>query len=241
MRINYNFAFKDSKLRPWERPSPPNLLLTDASLEKKLKYIYDGFNNNGNLFYPSTVILASSIGIYFFNLYPKAILKTLESDHYQYEQISNKLSNLEASKARFKSNLKDIEDYFYQPTTSYLFAFYLQNSIPKGIRLDNYYFSDNGFDITATSYSIENLNEFLTLIIESPVVIKESVSVAFLNRVDTSISATKDKVTTFNIAIYGDTKKIDIKNREKLYEEAQANGLLKKLKRFNNLKNLLQL
>ena len=241
MRINYNFAFKDSKLRPWERPAPPNLLLTDASLEKKLKYIYDGFNNNANLFYPSTVILASSIGIYFFNLYPKGILKTLENDHYQYEQISNKLSNLEASKTRFKSNLRDIEDYFYQPTTSYLFAFYLQNSIPKGIRLDNYYFSDNGFDITATSYSIDNLNEFLTLIIESPVVIKESVSVAFLNRVDTSTSATKDKVTTFNIAIYGETKKIDIKNREKLYEEAQANGLLKKLKRFNNLKNLLQL
>jgi len=241
MRINYNFAFKDSKLRPWQRPAPPNLLLTDASLEKKLKYIYDGFNNNANLFYPSTVILASSIGIYFFNLYPKGILKTLENDHYQYEQISNKLSNLKASKKRFKSNLKDIEDYFYQPTTSYLFAFYLQNSIPKGIRLDNYYFSDNGFDITATSYSIDNLNEFLTLIIESPVVIKESVSVAFLNRVDTSISATKDKVTTFNIAIYGETKKIDIKNREKLYEEAQANGLLKKLKRFNNLKNLLQL
>ena len=81
----------------------------------------------------------------------------------------------------------------------------------------------------------------MTLIIESPVVIKESVNVAFLNRIDTSISATKDKVTTFNTVIYGETKKIDIKNREKLYEEAQANGLLKKLRRFNNLKNLLQL
>ena len=126
--------------------------------------------------------------------------------------------------------MRDIEEYFYQPTTSYLFAFYLQNSIPKGIKLDNYYFSDNGFDISATSYSIDNLNEFLTLIIESPVVIKESVNVAFLNRIDTSISATNDKVTTFNIVIYGEIKKIDIKNREKLYEEAQANGLLKKLK-----------
>ena len=81
----------------------------------------------------------------------------------------------------------------------------------------------------------------MTLIIESPVVIKESVNVAFLNRIDTSISATNDKVTTFNIVIYGETKKIDIKNSEKLYEEAQANGLLKKLKRFNNVKNLLQL
>ena len=241
MRINYNFAFKDSKLRPWERPAPPNLLLTDASLEKKLKYIYDGFNSNAILFYPSTLIIASSIGIYFFSLYPKGILKTLEVDHYQYEQISNKLSNLEALKRKFKTNLKDIEDYFYQPTTSYLFAFYLQNSIPKGVKLDNYNFSDNGFDISATSYNIDNLNDFLTLIIESPVVIKESVKVAFLNRSESSISSNQDKKINFNIAIYGETKKIDIKKREKLYEEAQANGLLKKLKRFNNLKNLLKL
>ena len=54
-------------------------------------------------FIPSTVVLASSIGIYFFSLYPKGILKTLENDHYQYEQISNKLSNLEASKKGLKA------------------------------------------------------------------------------------------------------------------------------------------
>ena len=39
MRLNYNFAFKDSKLTPWERPSPSNLLISDASLDKKLSYI----------------------------------------------------------------------------------------------------------------------------------------------------------------------------------------------------------
>ena len=241
MRINYNFAFKDSKLRPWQRPAPPNLLLTDATFERKLKYIYDGFNRNSYLFYPSTLILASSIGIYFFSLYPKGVLKVLENDHFQYEQISNKINNLESSKNKFKSNLRNIEDYFSQPTTSYLFAFYLQNSIPKGIKLDNYYFSDNGFDISATSYSIDSLNEFLTLIIESPIVIKESVNIAFLNSKESPASTNKDQEITFNMTIYGETNKIDIKKREKLYQEAQANGLLKKLKRFNNLKNLLKL
>ena len=35
MRIKYNFAFKDSKLSPWQRPAPPNILVTDASLQKK--------------------------------------------------------------------------------------------------------------------------------------------------------------------------------------------------------------
>ena len=240
MRINYNFAFKDSKLRPWERPAPPNLLLTDASFEKKLKYIYDAFNNNANLFYPSTVVLASSIGIYFFSLYPKGILKTLENDHYQYEQISNKLSNLKASKQRFKSNLRDIEDYFYQPTTSYLFAFYLQNSIPKGIQLNNYNFSDNGFDINVSAFNLDSLNEFITLIIESPVVQKQTVTVNQINRMDSNSLKGENIISKFDLQIYGLTEKIDIKKRENLYLESNANGLLRKLQRFNYLKSLLR-
>ena len=36
MRIKYNFAFKDSKLSPCQRPAPPNILVSDASLQKKI-------------------------------------------------------------------------------------------------------------------------------------------------------------------------------------------------------------
>ena len=36
------------------------------------------------------------------------------------------------------------------------------------------------------------------------------------------------------------SEKIDIKKREDLYEESNANGLLRKLQRFNYLKSLLR-
>ena len=58
MRLNYNFAFKNSKLTPWERPAPPNLLITDASIDKKLKFIIKHFKSNKELYYPSTFVLA---------------------------------------------------------------------------------------------------------------------------------------------------------------------------------------
>jgi hypothetical protein len=44
----------------------------------------------------------------------------------------------------------------------------------------------------------------------------------------------------FDLQIYGLTEKIDIKKRENLYLESNANGLLRKLQRFNYLKSLLR-
>ena len=240
MRINYNFAFKNSKLRPWQRPAPPNLLVSDVSLKKKIIYLYNGFHNNAQLFYPSSLILIFSFGIYFVNIFPNLTIKKLESDHYQYSLTSKKLSDLDSSKGKFKKHLNNLEEYFSQSTTAYLFAFYLQNSVPKGVQINSYNFSDNGFDINVSAFNLDSLNEFLTLIIESPVVKKKSVTVNQLNRLE-SIKEGKENISSkFDLDIYGQTNKIDIKKREKLYKESNANGLLRKLERFNYLKSLLR-
>ena len=51
MRIRYNFAFKNSKLSPWQRPAPPNLLISDATLDKKIIFLYKEFHKNAEIFY----------------------------------------------------------------------------------------------------------------------------------------------------------------------------------------------
>ena len=130
MRIKYNFAFKNSKLSPWQRPAPPNLLVTDASIDKKLVFLYKEFNKNAEIFYPSSLILILSFVIYLINLFPTLTIKKFEADHNQYSLISTKLSNLNSLKQKYRKNLKDFDEYFSKPTTSYLFAFYLQNSVP---------------------------------------------------------------------------------------------------------------
>ena len=140
MRIRYNFAFKDSKLSPWQRPASPNILVSDASLNKKIIFLYQEFHKNSVIFYPSSLILILSFGIYFFNIFPSLTIKKLHADHKQYSLISTKLSDLNSSKQRYRKNLMNLEEYFTKPTSSYLFAFYLQNSIPKGVKINNYSF-----------------------------------------------------------------------------------------------------
>ena len=240
MRIRYNFAFKNSKLSPWQRPAPPNILVSDASLKKKIIFIYQEFHKNSELFYPSSLILILSAGIYLLNIFPNITIKKLEADHNQYLLISSKLSDLNLSKQRYKKNLKNIEDYFTKPTSSYLFAFYLQNSVPKGVKINSYSFSDNGFDINVSAYNLDSLNEFITLIIESPIVQKKTTTVSQINLVKSNSNRGDNISSKFDLEIYGLTEKIDIKKRENLYIESNANGLLRKLNRFNYLKLLLR-
>ena len=240
MRIRYNFAFKDSKLSPWQRPAPPNILVSDASLKKKIIFLYQEFHKNSEIFYPSSLIIIISFGIYFFNIFPNLTIKKLEDDHNQYSLISNKLSDMNSTKQRYRKNLKNIEEYFTQPTSSYLFAFYLQNSVPKGVKINNYSFSDNGFDINVSAFNLDSLNEFITLISESPILQKSTLTISQINRVDTNSKKGDNINSKFDLEIYGLTEKIDIKKRENLYFESNATGLLKKLKRFNYLRSILR-
>ena len=240
MRIRYNFAFKDSKLSPWQRPAPPNILVSDASLNKKIIFLYQEFHKNSEIFYPSTFILILSFGIYFFNIFPNLTIKKFEADHNQYSLISTKLSDLDSSKKIYKKNLNNFEEFFTKATPSYLFAFYLQNSVPQGVKINSYTFSDNGFDINLSAFNLDSLNEFITLIIESPIVQKQTVTVNQINRVDSN-SFNEDNINSkFDLEIYGLIEKIDLKKREDLYLESNANGLLRKLQRFNYLKSLLR-
>ena len=100
MRIKYNFAFKNSKLSPWQRPAPPNLLVTDASIDKKIVFLYKEFNKNAEVFYPSSLILILSFLLYITSLFPNSTIRKLESDHNQYALISRKLADLDSSKER---------------------------------------------------------------------------------------------------------------------------------------------
>ena len=240
MRIRYNFAFKDSKLSPWQRPASPNILVSDASLNKKIVFLYQEFHKNSVIFYPSSLILILSFGIYFFNIFPSLTIKKLQADHNQYSLISTKLSDLNSSKQSYRKNLTNLEKYFTQPTSSYLFAFYLQNSIPKGVKINSYSFSDNGFDINVSAFNLDSLNEFITLIIESPIVQKQTVTVNRINRFDSNSNKGDNISSKFDLEIYGLTEKFDIKKRENLYLESNATGLLRKLQRFNYLKSLLR-
>ena len=239
MRINYNFAFKNSKLTPWERPAPPNLLISDATLDKKLIYIFKHYNSNKVLYYPSTIVLALALVLHILNIYPQRIVKNFKRDHNTYQNMVAKLKNLDSSKKKFKKRITKIDKYFTNSTTSYLFSYFLQNSIPKGVQINNYAFSDNGFEINVSAFSLDSLDDFITLLIDSPVILKDSVIINEITRKESTTTNDLSQLPDLELEIYGEVKKINERDREALYLESNADGLLKKLQRFNELKQKL--
>ena len=241
MFINYNFAFKNSNLKRWVRPDPPSYLSSDASLKKKLIYLYQKFHKNGQLFYPSSFVISVSFILSMINIYPLSVSNKLEKTHKEYSDISRRLEAISQSKARIKKNINDIDEYFSDATLSYIFTFYLQNSVPEGVQIKSYAFNDNGFEIIASSPSVKSLNDMLTLIVEAPIINKESVTVNQLSKKKSSARNAEDFRSYFDIELFGQVLKVNMDKREKLYEESNAIGLNLKLKRFKELKRLLRL
>jgi len=71
------------------------------------------------------------------------------------------------------------------------------------------------------------------------VVKKNTVMINQLNRKQISKSNDKSIDFEFDLSVYGEVKKLNLRDRENFYKESDANGLLSKFLRFKNLNKLL--
>ena len=234
MPLNYNFAFKNSELKRWVRPKIKNILASKKTNKEKILYLYQTFKKNPELFYPSSLVLIFVIAIQIVNIYPKNIVKKLESKHIEYELISQKIANSESKIKSLKRYSESIKAFYNNSMTPYLFAFYLQKSLPSSVQLNEYFISENEFVIQASAYEIKSLNEMVTLLINSPVINRQSTSISKISQEDLN-----GKIN-FTIDIKGKILKLNQDKRELLYEEASAYGLLKKLSRFKSFSKSLR-
>ena len=233
MPLNYNFAFKNSKLNKWEKPLPKNIIGSKKTFKETIISSFQLVNKNPELFYPPGVILIIAFVIQIISIYPMRTINRLESKHIQYERLTKSLSNSESRIKSMQRYLDTIKGFYTQSLPSYLFAFYLQKSIPQGIQLNEYFVSNNEFIINASAYEIESLNKMITLLINSPIINKDSLSIKEIVKQDSMGSA------NMAIQIEGKILKLKPVKRETLYNESLAYGLSSKLSRFNFLEQFL--
>ncbi len=226
MPLNYNFAFKNSNLKRWVRPKAKNILSSKRSNKEKIQYLYQIYKSNTELFYPSGFIITLIFAVQLISIYPKIIIRRLESKHIEYQLISQKIANSQSNLKSMKRYSDSIKDFYYQSFSPYLFAFYLQKSLPSGVQLNEYFVGKNDFDLQASAYQIKSLNEMVTLLINSPVINPENLSISNISQEDLN-----GKIK-FIIDIKGKMLKLTQAKRERLYEDSSAYGLLKKLSRF---------
>jgi len=233
MPLNYNFAFKNSNLNKWERPLPKNIIGSKKTFKQSILSSYQIITKNPELFYPPGIVLIIAFVIQLITIYPMTKISRLENKHIEYQKLSKSLSNSQSKIKSMKRYLETIEEFYTQAMPSYLFAFYLQKSIPKGIQLNEYFVSSNEFNIDASAYEIESLNQMITLLINSPIINKDSISIKEIVRQDSM------DTLSMRLQVEGKILKLKPDKRKALYDESFASGLSQKLSRYNFLEQFL--
>ena len=231
MSLKYNFAFKNSDLQRWE----PNKIKEKKSypLKQRLSDIRKFIQNNPLLIYPHFTLVATVLIIQILNLYPSLVIKRLKPKHEEYVYVTDRIAKINRDIKKFKIELKNLKPNFTSITPTYLFTFYLQNSIPIDIQLSKYKLNNNSFFIEAKSYTLKAINEMISLIVESPIIDEKSVFIKKIKR-DNEVNG------IYSVEITGKILKTNTESKEYLYSESGAFGLLEKLLRYKKANLLLK-
>ena len=232
MPLKYNFAFKYKDLQRWE-PRRNIERKESISFKAKIELLKKYIKDNPLLFYPQFATIFLVILIQILNLYPSYIVRRLKPKHEEYIFVVQRIKRIKTDIKKFKKELNDLKPNFTLITPTYLFTFYIQNSMPTNIKLKEYKLNKNFFFLEAESYTLKAINEMITLLIESPIIDEKSVSIKRIKREGENDS-------TFTVEIAGKILKTNIDSKEYLYNESSAFGLLEKLLRFKKTKLLLK-
>ncbi|ABB50251.1 hypothetical protein PMT9312_1192 [Prochlorococcus marinus str. MIT 9312] len=232
MPLKYNFALKNNELQRWEPRGNIERKKT-TSFKEKIELLKKYIKNNPLLFYPQFATIFLVILIQILNLYPSFIVRRLKPKHEEYIFVVQRIKRIKTDIKKFKKELNDLKPNFTLITPTYLFTFYIQNSMPINIKLKKYKLNKNFFFLEAESYTLKAINEMITLLIESPIIDEKSVSIKRIKR-------KADKDSTFSLEIAGKILKTNIDSKEYLYNESSAFGLLEKLLRFKKTNMLLK-
>ena len=232
MSLKYNFAFKDSQLQRWE-PRGSQQRKKPTSFKEKIELIKKYIKDNPLLFYPQFAIIFLLIIIQILNLYPSFVVRRLKPKHEEFIFVQQRIKRIKTDIKKFKKELNDLEPNFTLITPTYLFTFYIQNSMPTNIKLKKYKLNKNFFFLEAESYTLKAINEMITLLIESPIIDEKAVTIKRIKR-EGEID------NNFSVEISGKILKTNIDSKEFLYNESSAFGLLEKLLRFKKTNMLLK-
>ena len=232
MSLKYNFAFKNSDLKKWdpEKNRKAKDLITNR---QKFELVVSYIKKNPFVFLPQLLVISLFAIIQIVCLYPKFVIKRLTPIHNEYIFTTQKINKINRDFNKLKKFMRDLEPNFKFKTPTYLFTFYIQNSIPINVQLRSYKLNNSSFYLQASSYGLKPINEMISLLIEAPIIDNKSI---FINKIKRDNSS--DELIT--VEITGKILKTNLKNKEFLYKESSAFGLLEKLSRFKNIKEVLK-
>ncbi len=249
---DYNFSNNYENVDSWSIEKDVISYSSELSYGDKLFNLFSSYPNLLNslktkkvLYIPPLVILAGVGIIEFISLFSIINIKRLESKHYEYEEKVNSLNDINKSREDYFQKLSKHTSLMSNPSPAYLFAFLMQETMPKNVQLVDYTVDNTGFKLSAISSDMNSTKKFISLLIENKIIDNKTLKInRLVNQSSNSEQESFDDNNSNNesivLEVSGNIHQLSLEERLILHKESQDLGTHKKLSIYSKLLELLR-
>ena len=249
---DYNFSNNYENLNSWTFEKDVITESAQSSSQDQLLNFLKSYPNLLNslkskkiLYIPSLFVLAGVGIVEIVSLIPIINIKRLEATHYEYEDKVNSLNDINKYREEKFQDLIEHTSLMSNPSPSYLFAFFLQETMPKNVQLVDYTVDNVGFKLNAISNDIVSTKKFISLLIENKIIDNKTLKIERLvsqssNNDQENMELYVSNNETIVLEITGKLYQLPLKDRIKFHNESKNYGVFNKLTTYKKLLELLR-
>ena len=249
---DYNFSNNYENVDSWSIEKEVISDSSELSFGDKLFNLFSSYPNLLNslktkkvLYTPPLVILAGVGIIEFISLFSIINIQRLESKHYEYEEKVNSLNDINKSREDYFQKLSKHTSLMSNPSPAYLFAFLMQETMPKSVQLVDYTVDNTGFKLSAISSDMNSTKKFISLLVENKIIDNKTLKInRLVNQSSNSEQGSFDDNNSNNesivLEVSGNLHQFSLEERLILHKESQDRGTHKKLSIYSKLLELLR-
>ena len=165
--IAFNFLDNYSKINRWdinkEVNESTNKLIGIDNISKNIKQLFKIILKQRILLYPTGSVIILTLLVWIFTVPSLLTVLRLKNNHLKYQADINELRMSKIFIEENIDNIISLSTIYRSQSPAYLFANFLQGSIPNDVKISNYLLNKTGFRIEFITLDIENANKLIKL------------------------------------------------------------------------------
>ena len=234
--IAFNFLDNYSKINRWDiskevdkSNSKSELVIFSNNFKKYLKIIL----NQKILLYPTGSVLLLTLIIWISTIPSFLSVLRLKNNHLKYQADINELRMAKIFIEENIDNVISLSTIYRSHSPAYLFANFLQESIPDDVKISNYLLNNTGFRVEFITKDLESTNKLIKLLSSIALIDKNSITIEYIREVPSK----KDKKVI--LELNGKLKNLSLQERLKYNLFFKDFGRYTKLNIFKDIENIL--
>tara|TARA_Y100001968_G_C19446874_1_gene765879 strand:+ start:620 stop:1393 length:774 start_codon:yes stop_codon:yes gene_type:complete len=194
--------------------------------------------NQKILYLPSSLIVSLFLCIEIISIPSRINIMKFESSHFEYIDKVNKLNTINRALEENYNLLLEYSSLFAKSSPDSLFAHLLQSYTPNNFQFVDYTVDNQGFKINAIGKDLDTVNQFISNLIVSDIIDRDSVKLVRLTNLSSNAgNESMNNVGDFgsSIEILGKWSPIDLTKRIQYSSLYKNKGLYIKLSMFKDL------